>query len=91
MTAIRNRLVIIVRADPVICGHSVEGRNLAETALTRGFDEVRIVTWPIERLEAAGLPLKPLDTVLPYSPGIIVERPAPVGDYKVPDGRYLAG
>lgn len=91
MTAIRNRLVIIVRADPVICGHSVEGRNLAETALTRGFDEVRIVTWPIERLEAAGLPLKPLDTVLPYSDGIIVERPAPVGDYKVPDGRYLAG
>ena len=91
MTEIRNRLVIIVRADPVICGHSVEGRNLAETALTRGFDEVRIVTWPIERLEAAGLPLKPLDTVLPYSSGIIVERSAPVGDYKVPDGRYLAG
>ncbi|WP_382304382.1 glycosyltransferase [Herbiconiux sp. UC225_62] len=91
MTAIRTRLVIVNRADPVICGHSVEGRNLAETALTRGFDEVRIVTWPIERLEAAGLPLKPLDSVLPYSPGIIVERPAPVGDYKVPDGRYLAG
>ncbi|WP_066043950.1 glycosyltransferase [Herbiconiux solani] len=91
MTAIRNRLVIVNRADPVICGHSVEGRNLAETALARGFDEVRIVTWPIERLEAAGLPLKPLDSVLPYSPGIIVERPAPVGDYKVPDGRYLAG
>jgi glycosyltransferase involved in cell wall biosynthesis len=91
MNAIRNRLVIVVRADPVICGHSVEGRNLAETALTRGFDEVRIVTWPIERLEAAGLPLKPLDSVLPYSTGIIVERPAPVGDYKVPDGRYLAG
>jgi glycosyltransferase involved in cell wall biosynthesis len=91
MNAIRNRLVIVVRADPVICGHSVEGRNLAETALTRGFDEVRIVTWPIDRLEAAGLPLKPLDSVLPYSPGIIVERPAPVGDYKVPDGRYLAG
>ncbi|WBU38218.1 glycosyltransferase [Homoserinibacter sp. YIM 151385] len=85
------RLVIVVRADPVICGHSVEARNLAEVALTRGFDEVRIVTWPIERLEASGLPLKPLDRVLPYSPGIVVERPAPVGDYKVPDGRYLAG
>ncbi|NQX27759.1 glycosyltransferase [Microbacteriaceae bacterium VKM Ac-2854] len=91
MNQIENRLVIIVRADPVICGHSVEARNLAETALERGFDEVRIVTWPIERLQAAGLPLKPLDAVLPYSPGIIVERPAPVGDYKVPDGRYLAG
>lgn len=85
------RLVIVVRADPVICGHSGEARNLAEAALHRGFGEVRIVTWPVERLEDAGLPLKPLDTVLPYSPGITVERPAPVGDYKVPDGRYLAG
>lgn len=85
------RLVIVVRADPVICGHSGEARNLAEAALTRGFSEVRIVTWPIERLEAAGLPLKPLDTVLPYSEGITVERPEPVGDYKVVDGRYIQG
>ena len=85
------RLVVVVRADPVICGHSVEARNLAEAALRRGFTEVRIVTWPVERLEAAGLPLKPLDSVLPYGPGITVERPGPVGDYKVPDGRYLAG
>ena len=87
----RNRLVIVNRADPVICGHSVEGRNLAEAALVRGFDEVSIVTWPIERLEATGLPLKALDRMLPYSEGITVERPEPVGDYKVPDGRYLAG
>lgn len=85
------RLVIVVRADPVICGHSVEARNLAEAALERGFDDVRIVTWPIERLEAAGLPLKPLDSILPYSDGITVERPEPVGDYKLPDGRYLCG
>jgi glycosyltransferase involved in cell wall biosynthesis len=85
------RLVIVVRADPVICGHSGEARNLAEAALTRGFDDVRIVTWPIPALLAAGLPLKPLETVLPYSPGITVERPEPVGDYKVPDGRYLSG
>jgi glycosyltransferase involved in cell wall biosynthesis len=85
------RLVIVVRADPVICGHSGEARNLAEAALSRGFDDVRIVTWPIERLEAAGLPLKPLDTVLPYSDGIVVERPGPVGDYKVVDGRYIQG
>ena len=48
---IDKRLVIVVRADPVICGHSVEARNLAETALERGFDEVRIVTWPIEQLQ----------------------------------------
>ena len=91
MNKIQNRLVIVVRADPVICGHSVEARNLAEAARLRGFDEVRIVTWPIERLQAAGLPLKPLETVMPYSDGIYVDRPAPVGDYKVPDGRYLAG
>ena len=87
----RHRLVIVVRADPVICGHSGEARNLAEVALTRGFDDVRLLTWPIEALEQAGLPLKPLDRLLPYSPGITVERPEPVGDYRVPDGRYLAG
>ena len=87
----RRRLVIVVRADPVICGHSGEARNLAEAALHRGFTEVRIVTWPLDLLERSGLPLKPLDGVLPYSEGIEVERPEPVGDYKVPDGRYLAG
>jgi len=85
------RLVIVVRADPVICGHSGEARNLAEVALTRGFDDVRIVTWPIPTLQAAGLPLKPLDAVLPYSDGITVERPDPVGDYKVPDARFYGG
>ena len=85
------RLVIVVRADPVICGHSGEARNLAEAALTRGFTEVRIVTWPIARLIESGLPLKPLDGIAPYSDGVIVERPEPVGDYKVPDGRYLSG
>ena len=31
----QRRLVIVVRADPVICGHSGEARNLAEVALTR--------------------------------------------------------
>ncbi|WP_436498985.1 glycosyltransferase [Actinokineospora sp. HUAS TT18] len=85
------RLVIVVRADPVICGHSGEARNLAEVALTRGFTDVRLLTWPIPALQAAGLPLKPLDRIMPYSAGITVERPEPVGDYRVPDGRYLAG
>lgn len=85
------RLVIVVRADPVICGHSVEARSLAEVALLRGFDDVRIITWPLSRLETSGLPLKPLHHVLPYSPGITVERPEPVGDYRVVDGRYVAG
>ncbi|WIM98666.1 glycosyltransferase [Actinoplanes oblitus] len=85
------RLVIAVRADPVVCGHSGEARNLAEVALTRGFDDVRLLTWPIPALQAAGLPLKPLDRLLPYSAGITVERPEAVGDYRVPDGRHLAG
>jgi glycosyltransferase involved in cell wall biosynthesis len=91
MSLSSRRLVIVVRADPVICGHSGEARNLAEVALTRGFDDVRLLTWPIPTLEAAGLPLKPLDRLLPYSPGITVERPEAVGDYRVPDGRHLAG
>lgn len=85
------RFVIVVRAAPVICGHSTEARSLAEVALTRGFDDVRIVTWPLERLTASGLPLKAAEYVLPYSPGITVERPEPVGDAKVIDGRYSAG
>ena len=87
----RRRLVIVVRADPVICGHSGEARNLAEVALQRDFTDVRIVTWPLDLLATSGLPLKPLDGVLPYSKGIEVERPEPVGDYKVLDGRHLAG
>jgi glycogen(starch) synthase len=91
MTFPHRRLIIAVRADPVICGHSGEARNLAEVALTRGYDDVRLLTWPIATLQAAGLPLKPLDRLLPYSPGITVERPDPVGDYRVPDGRHLAG
>ncbi|MDQ7904071.1 glycosyltransferase [Phytohabitans sp. ZYX-F-186] len=91
MTQPSRRLVIVVRADPVICGHSGEARNLAEVALTRGYDDVRLLTWPIPTLQAAGLPLKPLDRLLPYSPGITVERPEAVGDYRVPDGRHIAG
>jgi glycosyltransferase involved in cell wall biosynthesis len=75
----------------VVCGHSGEARNLAEVALTRGFDDVRLLTWPIPTLQAAGLPLKPLDRLLPYSEGITVERPDAVGDYRVPDGRHQAG
>jgi glycosyltransferase involved in cell wall biosynthesis len=89
--AYERRLVIVVRADPVICGHSGEARNLAEVALQRDFTDVRIITWPLDLLARSGLPLKPLDGVLPYTESIEVERPEPVGDYKVPDGRYLAG
>ncbi|TQM36490.1 glycosyltransferase [Pseudonocardia cypriaca] len=87
----QRRLVIVVRADPVICGHSGEARNLAEVALHRGFTDVRLLTWPIATLQAAGLPLKPLERLQPYSDGITVERPEPVGDYRVPDGRHIAG
>ncbi len=85
------RLIIVVRADPVICGHSSEARNLAESALELGFTDVRILTWPIDAIRAAGLPMKPEGAILPYSSAITVERPAPVGDYKVPDGRFCTG
>jgi hypothetical protein len=88
---LQRRLVIVVRADPVICGHSGEARNLAEVALQRSFTDVRIISWPLDLLAKSGLPLKPLDGMLPYSKGIEVERPEPVGDYKVLDGRHLAG
>ena len=58
-TSLRQRLVIVVRADPVICGHSGEAPNLAEAALDRGFTEVRIVTWPLDLLAESGLPRNP--------------------------------
>ena len=80
-------LVILVRADPIICGHSTEARNLAEAAHAAGFDRIHIVSYPIETLKASGLPLKPLESVQSYSQGISVDRPEPVGDYKVLDGR----
>lgn len=88
MPKAERRLIIVVRADPVICGHASEARNLAEAAVERGFSDVRILTWPIERIESSGLPMKPLDSMLPYSAPIVIERPEPVGDYRVPDGRY---
>lgn len=91
MTRPARRLVLVVRADPVICGHAGEARNLAEAALDDGFDEVRIISWPLDRLVDSGLPLKPFHSIMPYREGVTVERPDPVGDYKVLDGRYLAG
>ncbi|MDF1850337.1 MAG: glycosyltransferase family 4 protein [Verrucomicrobiales bacterium] len=80
-------LILVVRADPIICGHSTEARNLAEAAIAKGFHSVHIVSYPIDTLEQSGLPLKPLETISEYSPGITVHRPAPIGDYKVLDGR----
>ena len=43
--------------------------------------------WLIE----SELPLKPLDSISPYREGITVERPEPVGNYKILDGRYFSG
>lgn len=80
-------LVILARADPIICGHSTEARNLAEAAIASGLEQVRIVSYPLDVLAKSQLPLKPLESVAPYSAGITVDRPAPVGDYKVLDGR----
>ncbi|MEM1060410.1 MAG: glycosyltransferase family 4 protein [Verrucomicrobiota bacterium] len=88
--SIRN-LIIVVRADPIICGHSTEARNLAEAARALGFENIHIVSYPLDVLEASPLPLKPLDSVLPYSEGIAVDRPGTVGDYKVLDCRLLYG
>ncbi len=80
-------LILIVRADPIICGHSTEARNLAEAAIAEGFHSVHIVSYPIDVLKESGLPLKPLETISEYSPGIEVHRPDPIGNYKVLDGR----
>jgi glycosyltransferase involved in cell wall biosynthesis len=82
-----HHLILVVRADPIICGHSTEARNLAEAAIARGFHSVHIVSYPLDALKDSDLPLKPLDTISPYSEGIHVHRPEPIGDYKVLDGR----
>ena len=80
-------LIILVRADPIICGHSTEARNLAEAAHAAGLEKIHIVSYPIDTLKESGLPLKPLASVQSYSQGIEVDRPEPLGDYKVLDGR----
>lgn len=86
-----DNLVILSRADPIICGHSTETRNLAEAAVQSGVSRVRIVSYPLEVLEASSLPLKPLESIAAYGKGIEVDRPEPVGDYKVLDGRLGHG
>ncbi len=83
--------VFLVRADPIICGHSTEARNLAEAALQLGLKNVHIVSYPLDVLEASSLPLKDQSTMTPYSEGISVDRPEPMGDYKVLDGRLALG
>lgn len=83
--------IFLVRADPIICGHSTEARNLAEAAIAMGLEEVHIVSYPLDILENSSLPLKPIETVSPYSEGIFVDRPEPLGDYKVLDGRLHLG
>ena len=80
-------LIFLVRADPIICGHSTEARNLAEAARELGFQNIHIVSYPIDTLKRSELPLKHPDTISPYSPGITIDRPEPVGDYKVLYGR----
>ena len=85
-----DNLIILSRADPIICGHSTETRNLAEAALRLGIQNVHIVSYPLDVLASSGLPLKPEHSVGAYSAGITVDRPAPVGDYKVLDGRLSA-
>ena len=85
-----DNLIILSRADPIICGHSTETRNLAEAACNLGVQNVHVVSYPLDVLASSGLPLKPENSVEAYSPGISVDRPAPIGDYKVLDGRLGA-
>ncbi len=86
-----SNLILVVRADPIICGHSTEARNLAEAAIEMGMKSVHIVSYPIETLQGSGLPLKPLETISHYSQGISVDRPEPIGDYKILDQRLSLG
>lgn len=86
-----NNALFLVRADPIICGHSTEARNLAEAALNLGLDNVHIISYPLDVLRESSLPMKAEDTVSPYSPGITIDRPEPLGDYKVLDGRLSLG
>lgn len=90
LSPIRNA-VFLVRADPIICGHSTEARNLAEAALAMGMENVHIVSYPLDVLEKSSLPLKDLATISPYSEGITIDRPEALGDYKVLDGRIGLG
>ena len=83
--------VFLVRADPIICGHSTEARNLAGAALEMGMEEVHIVSYPLDVLQESSLPLKDLATISPYSKGITMDRPEALGDYKVLDGRIGLG
>ena len=81
-----DNLIILSRADPIICGHSTETR-ICGSARSLGIENVHIVSYPLDILAASGLPLKPDHSVEAYSSGITVSRPEPVGDYKVLDGR----
>ena len=81
------QLILVFRADPVICGHSTEGRNLAENAKRAGFQHVHIVTYDEQVLKKSQLPLK--NESQDYSAGITVHRPPPTGDYKILDGRII--
>jgi glycosyltransferase involved in cell wall biosynthesis len=82
--------IIVVRADPVVCGHSTEARNLAEAALETGrWDICHIVSYPMDILEQSILPLK--ESYPAYSSRIHEHRPTPVGDGKVLDGKVIHG
>ena len=67
-----DNLIILSRADPIICGHSTETRNLAEAAIQSGVQHVDIVSYPLDVLESSDLPLKPMTSVESYSQGITV-------------------
>ena len=84
----QRRLVLVVRADPVIwwaLRARPEPRGGRRAAWLHPGPDRDLAARHAQPIRAAP---GPLDGVLPYSDGIEVERPGPVGDYKVPDGRF---
>ena len=80
-------LQIISRADPIICGHAEESRNLAESFYKLTGNKVSIVTYPRKIIKESKLPLR--SWTEPYSKGVVVERPTPREDYKIIDGNII--
>jgi len=83
--------ICVAYADPILCGHATEARNLCAAAIAAGWRSAQILTYPESAFAGSGVALKPAAGIAPYADGVQVHRPAPMGDYKVLDGRYTHG
>jgi len=90
-TSRERHLICVAYADPILCGHATEARNLCEAAIAAGWRSAHILTYPEAAFAGSGVALKPADGIAPYAAGVRVHRPPPMGDYKVLDGRYAHG